>query len=244
MKMPTSSTLPWTYRSDALPPDSGTSVFVLSENSLTNRDELERFRREFPHIEEGFSDKRVRELYLGRTAAQAAIKEKFGIDPGWIPIGAAGLPSLPRGVRASLSHSTIDGVSIAAVAIGSEPEVLGVDFEPILNAETARKLERRFSERLPKDAQGPQAMTELFTIYETVVKIACQLGHGKPGPSQIDLIERASDHWIARLNTDGLEVISGVFIPAFPATHSRLTLGWWDRKRTENRRGRHPFTAD
>jgi 4'-phosphopantetheinyl transferase EntD len=219
-------------------------VFVLSEASLTNRDELERFRREFPDIEEGFSSKRVLELYLGRTAAQAAIKEKFGIDPGWIPIGAAGLPTLPRGVRASLSHTTIDGVSIAAVAIGSEPAVLGIDFEPILNEDTARKLERRFSAQLPRDVKDPQAMTELFTIYETVVKIACQLGHGKPGPSQIELIERAADHWIVRLNTDGLEVISGVFLPAFPATHSRLTLGWWDRKRTENRRGNHPYTAD
>jgi 4'-phosphopantetheinyl transferase EntD len=242
--MSDSKTLNWTFRSDDLPPDSGTSVFVLSEASLENRDELERFRREFPGIETGFSDRRIRELYLGRTAAQAAIREKFGIDPGWIPIGETGLPSLPRGVRASLSHSTIDGMSIAVVAVGSEPHVLGVDFEPILNEDTARKLERRFAEQLPRDARGPQAMTELFTIYETIVKIACQLGHGKPGPSQIELIERASDHWIARLNTEGVEVISGVFLPAFPPTHSRLTLGWWDEKRTQNHRANRPFTLD
>jgi 4'-phosphopantetheinyl transferase EntD len=242
--MADSSTLNWTYRSDGLPPGSGTSVYVLSESALIDREDFDRFRREFSGIEEGFSDKRVRELYLGRTAAQAAIKEKFGIDPGWIPIGAAGMPSLPRGVRASLSHSTIDGVAIAAVAVGSEPEVLGIDFEPIVNAETAKKLERRFAEQLPRDAKGPQAMTELFTLYETIVKIASQLGHGKPGPSQIELIERGADHWLARLNTDGLEVISGIFLPAFPPTHSRLALGWWDRNRTENRRGHHPFNAD
>lgn len=228
----------WTFRSDGLLPDSDTSVFILSEAALENRGELDQFRREFPGIEPTFSDKRVRELFLGRKCAQSAIREKFGIETGWLPIGEHGMPELPKGVRASLSHSTIDGVAVAAVALAKEPEIVGIDVEPILPPETAKKLERRFAEHLPREERTPEGITELFTIYETVVKIASQMGHGKPAPSQIELIERSTHeghrHWMARLNTDRLDVVSGIFIPAFPHEFGRLCLGWWDRKRSRS----------
>lgn len=236
--MATTNEQTWTFRSDGLLPDSETSVFVLSEASLGSHEELDQFRKEFPGIEPSFSDKRVRELFLGRKCAQAAILEKFGMDPGWLPIGECGMPELPRGVRASLSHSTIDGVAVATVALAKEPEFVGVDIQPILPTETAKKLERRFADHLPAQSHTAEGVTELFTIYETIVKIASQMGHGKPAPSQIELIEYSphgtQSHWMARLNTDHVDVISGTFIPAFPPEFGRLCLGWWDRKRSRS----------
>lgn len=228
----------WIFRADGLPPESKTSVFILSEASIGSREELDQFRDEFPGIDPSFSEKRVRELFLGRKCAQKAILEKFKIETGWIPVGGNGLPVLPQGVRASLSHSTIDGVAFAALALSQEPEIVGIDLEPILSEETARKLERRFGERVPKEDRTPEGITELFTIYETIVKIASQMGHGKPVPSQIELVERAGrngdSHWIAQLNTDRIDVISGIFIPAFPHEFGRLCLGWWDRARSRS----------
>src|SRR5688500_5295780 len=108
-----SESISWKYRLGGLAPDSRTTLFVLHEGCLANSEDLQRCRREFST--EGLAEKRVRELCLGRTALRRALIEQYGVDPGWVPIGDVGMPALPRGIRASITHSTIDGVPMAAV---------------------------------------------------------------------------------------------------------------------------------
>ena len=145
----------WTYQKAGLFPAGNVSVSLLSAEDFDRDEEFLRFRREFPGIGTGFSEGRIRELYLGRKCARAAILERFGEDPGWIGAGTTGMPELPPGVCASLSHSTIDGKLTAAVALAEKPECIGIDLEPVLSTAAAKKLERRYGEALPRDRRNP-----------------------------------------------------------------------------------------
>lgn len=175
-------------------------LFTREESPLSEEEpSFAEFLAAFGADVNNFAPGRLRELYLGRSLVREAIQKVLGVDPGWIRASADRRPELPAGVAASLSHTTLKGQRVAFVAAARTTEkVIGVDLEPCFTELQAEKLHERFAGYFDSAETTLDAgkMTELFTIYESCVKILSQKNRGIVGPSHLKLETKTSDTWI------------------------------------------------
>lgn len=174
-------------------------LFTQEENPLCEEEpEYADFLAAFTGETSNYAPGRLKELYLGRSLVREAIQKVLGVDPGWIRASADRRPELPPGIAASLTHTHLHGHRIAVVAAARTTEkVIGVDLEPCFTDLQAEKLRERFSgyfdsKETVLDAQN---MTELFTIYETCVKILSQKNRGIVSPSHLKLEVKTPTSW-------------------------------------------------
>ncbi len=198
------------------------------------------FREENPLVEEepeyadflaalggemaNFAPGRLKEFYLGRSLVRAAIHEILGVDPGWIRTGADRRPELPSGVAASLSHTYLHGHRVAVVAAArTTDKAIGIDLEPCFSDLQAEKLHERFAGYFDSSstALGAVNMTELFTVYETCVKILSQKNRGIVSPSHLKIESRTPETWVVTHPESGTH-LEGVTLKFRDA---RLSIG-------------------
>lgn len=171
-----------------------------------------------------FAPGRLKEFYLGRSLVRAAIQKVLGVDPGWIRASADRRPELPPGVAASLSHTHLRGHRVAVVAAARTTEkMIGVDLEPCFTDLQAEKLRERFSGYFhsKNTALDAQNMTELFTIYESCVKILSQKNRGIVSPSHLKLEAKTPTSWTVTHPESGTRMEGTVLI----YRDARLAIG-------------------
>lgn len=200
-------------------------LFMKREEPLMDEEpEFAEFLAAFGTEITNYAPGRLRELYLGRSLARAAIRKVLGADPGWLRASADRKPELPHGVAASLTHTHLHGHRIALVgAARSSEKVIGIDLEPCFTDLQAEKLRTRFSGYFDagKTELDANTMTELFTIYEACVKILSQKNRGIVSPSHLKLEVKNDNLWVVT-HPESATKIEGIVLPIEGA---RLSIG-------------------
>jgi enterobactin synthetase component D len=168
-------------------------------------------RAHLPPALRGAVPARQREFAAGRACAALALR-RLGAPEGLPPVGVAdgGRPLWPDGIVGSISHA--GGWAWAAVARADCAATLGIDLEPVLPDERARRLWPEIATpgevSALRSAPGltlPRAVTLVFSAKESLFKAL----HPLTG--------RSAHHYDARVR--GVDVKAGRF-------RVRLATSW------------------
>lgn len=170
------------------------------------------------------NEKRIKELFHGRFISKTLIEVLSGQDPGWLPIGENGKPSLPENIRASLTHSGPWVATWVELKHDSKSRFLGIDLQTWIKEEDLRLLEEGFRRRSFEMPTGllsfepAQRITIVFSILETIQKIL--------GNANAPFIPISKLNLLVEKNTWTLLDLPTFKISGFFETHSDYVLAF------------------